>query len=522
KRLMGLQPKTAFVVRDKVEMEIAIESVQISHVVVVKPGGKIPVDGKVLSGESYVDESMISGEPAPVFKETGDLLIGGTINQNGVLKITATKIGKDTVLAQIIQMVEQAQGSKPPVQQLADKAVAWFIPTILAIATIAFLVWYFIVGETLLFSLTTLISILVIACPCALGLATPTAVTVGIGRGAELGILIKNGSALETADRITTVVFDKTGTLTVGKPEVTDVYSPIMMASEFLSIAASVEKNSEHPLASAVVKYTDSLGITIQQTDAFESVGGKGILARIDGRKIILGNVKFLEENQIVLPEDFTSQIDRFNEDGKTVIVIAIDGEAKGIISIADQIQPSAIQTVKNLKKTGRSVALITGDNARTAKTIAHKTGIDRVLAEVLPQDKAAEVKRLQKNGEVVAFVGDGINDAPALAQSDIGIAIGSGTDIAIESADIVLMKNDLTNVVAALQLSRKVMSKIRQNLFWAFAYNVALVPVAAGILTPLFGITFRPELGGAAMALSSVTVISLSLMLKNFVPKIE
>lgn len=522
KRLMELQPETAFVVRNKVEMEIAIKSVQISDVIVVKPGGKIPVDGEVLSGESYVDESMISGEPTPVFKETGDLLIGGTISQNGVLKFTATKIGKDTVLAQIVQMVEQAQGSKLPVQQLADKSVAWFIPTILAIATIAFLVWYFIIGETLLFSLTTLISILVIACPCALGLATPTAVTVGIGRGAELGILIKNGSALETADRITTVVFDKTGTLTVGKPEVTDVYSPIMTTSEFLSIAASIEKNSEHPLASAVVKYTDSLGITIQQTDTFESVGGKGVLARIGDQKIVLGNAKFLEQNRIVLSEDFTSQIDRFNADGKTVIVVAVNGEARGIISIADQIQPSAIQTVKNLKKSGRSVALITGDNAQAAKAIAHKTGIDRVLAEVLPQNKAAEVKRLQKNGEVIAFVGDGINDAPALAQSDIGIAIGSGTDIAMESADIVLMKNDLTNVVAALQLSRKVMSKIQQNLFWAFAYNVALVPVAAGILTPLFGITFRPELGGAAMALSSVTVISLSLMLKNFVPKIE
>ncbi|MFA4838913.1 MAG: heavy metal translocating P-type ATPase [Candidatus Neomarinimicrobiota bacterium] len=522
KRLMGLQPKTATVIRNDVEMEIAIESVQIGDVVVVKPGEKIPVDGEVLSGESYVDESMISGEPTPIFKQEGDSVIGGTINQNGVLKFTATKIGKDTVLAQIIRMVEQAQGSKPPVQQLADKAVAWFIPTILTIATIAFLVWYFIIGETLLFSLTTLISILVIACPCALGLATPTAVTVGIGRGAELGILIKNGSTLEIADHVTTVVFDKTGTLTIGEPEVADVFSPKMSATEFIAIAAGVEKNSEHPLASAVVKYADSLGITIQQTDAFESVGGKGVLARIGDRKIVLGNAKFLEENQIVLSDDFISQIDRFNGEGKTVIVVAIDGEAKGIIAIADQIQPSAIRTVENLQKSGRSVALITGDNARAAKAIAQKAGIERILAEVLPQGKAAEVKRLQKNGEVIAFVGDGINDAPALAQSDVGIAIGSGTDIAMESADIVLMKNDLTNIVAALQLSRKVMSKIRQNLFWAFAYNVALVPVAAGILTPLFGITFRPELGGAAMALSSVTVISLSLMLKNFVPEIR
>jgi len=522
KRLIELQPKTAFVIRNNIEMEMAIESVQIGDIVVIKPGGKIPVDGEVLSGESFVDESMISGEPTPVFKQAGDSLVGGMINQNGVLKFTTTKIGKDTVLAQIIQLVEQAQGSKPPVQQLADKAVAWFIPTILIIAALTFLFWYFIVGKTLLFSLTTLISILVIACPCALGLATPTAVTVGIGRGAELGILIKNGSALEVADRITTVVFDKTGTLTLGEPEVTDIFSPNMITSEFLAIAAGVEKNSEHPLASAVVKYADSLGITIQQPDAFESIGGKGVLARIGDRKIVLGNAKFLKENQIVVSEDFIREIDRFSGDGKTVIVVAIDGDAKGIIAISDKIQPSALKTVENLRKSGRSTALLTGDNARAAKAIAQKIGIERVLAEVLPQDKATEVKRLQKNGEIVAFVGDGINDAPALAQSDVGIAIGSGTDVAMESADIVLMKNDLTNVTAALQLSQKVMSKIRQNLFWAFAYNIALIPVAAGILTPLFGITFRPELGGAAMALSSVTVISLSLMLKNFVPKIE
>jgi Cu+-exporting ATPase len=519
KRLMGLQPKTATVIRDTSEMEIPIEDVQINDRIVVKPGEKIPVDGEVIEGESYVDESMITGEPIPGLKQKGDSVVGGTLNKNSVLTLIARKIGRETVLAQIIKLVEDAQGSRPPVQRIADKAVSYFIPAVLTIALLSFAVWYFVLGNTLLFSLTALIAVLVIACPCALGLATPTAVTVGVGRGAELGVLVKSGEALEISERLTTIIFDKTGTLTKGKPEVTDIIGTGIDDRTLLTLAASVEKNSQHPLAEAIVRRAEERGIELEESEGFDTFGGKGVTARVAGKELLIGNRVLFEERAILYPEEVEEQVVHLEKEGKTVILIARDSKMSGIIAIADTLKETAKEAIKAFKDMGLNVVMITGDNARTAHAIAEHIGIERVLAEVLPQDKAEEVKKLQETGEVVAFVGDGINDAPALAQADVGIAIGSGTDVAIESGAIVLIKDDLMDAVSAVQLSKKVMSRIKQNLFWAFAYNTALIPMAAGILYPFFGITFKPELAGLAMALSSVTVVTLSLMLKNYIP---
>ena len=518
KKLIGLQPKTAIIIRDNNELEIAIEDVQIDDIVVVKPGGKVPVDGTVVGGESYVDESMITGEPIPVLKKKDRQVVGGTLNKNGVIRFKATKIGKDTVLSQIIKLVEDAQGSKPPVQRIADKAVTYFIPTVLSIAIASFIIWYFIFDTKLLFALTTLISVLVIACPCALGLATPTAVTVGLGRGAELGILIKNGEALEIPDKLTTIVFDKTGTLTKGKPEITDIFGIGITDNVLLSLAASIEKNSSHPLAEAIVKEAKHSKIKIETVAKFNTISGKGVMAEIDDEEILIGNSKFFKEKNISY-DKYEQKVTDFEGQGKTVLLIGKSKKIVGLIAIADTLKPTTKAAISEFKTMGLKVIMITGDNRRTATAVGKQIGIDRVLAEVLPQDKAKEVKTLQAKGEVVAFVGDGINDAPALAQADVGIAIGSGTDVAIESGEIVLMKDDLLDSVSAVQLSRKVMSRIKQNIFWAFAYNTALIPVAAGVLYPFFGITFRPELAGLAMAMSSVTVISLSLMLKGYEP---
>ncbi|PXF60623.1 MAG: heavy metal translocating P-type ATPase [Candidatus Methanogaster sp.] len=523
KKLMGLQPKTASVVRDESEITIPIEDLEIDDIVVVKPGEKIPVDGSVIDGESYVDESMITGEPIPVLKKNGDAVVGGTLNKNSVIRFRATKIGRDTVLSRIIRLVEEAQGSRPPVQRIADRAVSYFIPTVLVIAILSFTFWYAISGETMLFALTTLITILVIACPCALGLATPTAVTVGIGRGAELGILIKNGVALEVSEKLTTIVFDKTGTLTRGEPDVTDIICTNGTGTnlrELLKVVASVEANSQHPLAEAVVRRAREEGIEIfgEVGEGFDTFEGKGVVAKIDGEEVLVGNRTLFDERNIPYSEDSEQKILQLENEGKTMITIAIDGKMQGMIAIADQLKETTGDAIKELKRMGFSVVMITGDNSRTANRVAEQIGIEEVLSEVLPQDKAGEVARLQENGEVVAFVGDGINDAPALAQADVGIAIGSGTDVAIESGEIVLMKDDLMDAVSAVQLGRKVMSRIKLNIFWAFAYNTALIPVAAGILYP-FGITFRPELAGLAMAMSSVTVVSLSLLLKGYVP---
>jgi Cu+-exporting ATPase len=518
KKLIGMQPKTATVIRNNQELEVKIEEVETGDLVVVKPGEKISTDGIVEDGESYVDESAITGEPVPVYKDSGKNVVGGTINQNGMLKFRATKIGKDTVLAQIIKMVEVAQGSKPPVQRIADRAVTYFIPTILLIALVSFVAWY-ILGSTLLFGLTVLISILVVACPCALGLATPTAVTVGIGRGAELGILIKNGEALEISEKISTVLFDKTGTLTKGKPEVTDIMVVDTEEDNLLKLAASVEKNSEHPLAQAVVKKARSKGIKLIKSSGFSSFGGKGVKAVVDNETIIIGNRMLFEENNIELTAEIQDSLLKLENEGKTAIIIVSENKILGVIAVADTLKETTKKAIQELKNMKLEVVMITGDNSGTAQAIAEQINIENVISEVLPQDKAVEVKKLQDKGEIIAFVGDGINDAPALAQADVGIAIGSGTDIAIESGDIVLIKDDLLDSVASIQLSKKVMGRIKQNIFWAFGYNSILIPVAAGILYPTFGITFRPEYAGMAMALSSVTIVSLSLMLKGYIP---
>jgi Cu+-exporting ATPase len=447
-------------------------------------------------------------------------VVGGTLNTNSVLSVKATKVGRDTVLAQIIQLVEDAQGSKPPVQRVADTAVVYFIPAVLAIAITAFLVWFFVLDSTLLFALTALISVLVVACPCALGLATPTAVTVGVGRGAELGILIKNGEALEVAEKVTTVIFDKTGTLTKGKPEVTDILPVGITEKTLLGFAAGVEKNSQHPLALAVVRKAQGMGIAIETADHFDTYGGKGVVAVVLGETVLVGNRNLMQEKGVRVPEEAETRINAFEQDGKTAILIAVGSQMAGVIAIADTLKETSAESVRQLRGMGIQVVMITGDNRRTADAVARQIGIERVVAEVLPQDKAAEVKALQEKGEIVAFVGDGINDAPALAQADVGIAIGSGTDVAIESGDIVLIKDDLLDSVAAIQLSKKVMGRIKGNIFWAFAYNSALIPVGAGLLYPFFGFTFRPELAALAMALSSVTVVSLSLLLKTYIPE--
>jgi Cu+-exporting ATPase len=519
KNLIGLRPKTATVIRDGREVEVPVEDVVVGDILLVRPGEKVPVDGAVVGGESSVDESMITGEPIPADKQEGDEVVGGTLNVNGVLRVRAEKIGKDTVLSQIIRLVRDAQGSRPPVERIADVAVSYFIPTILVIAIVAFLIWYVALDATLLFSLTVLISILVVACPCALGLATPTAVTVGIGRGAELGVLIRNGEALEVSEKLTAIIFDKTGTLTRGKPDVIDVLALGMPEDRLLSLAAAVEKNSQHPLAEAVVRRAESAGVAVPESERFTTFGGRGVSAVVEGEEVLIGNQPFLLEHGIVIPSNAEMRVAAFQDVGKTAVLVAVAGGFAGIIAIADTLKPTTRIAIADLKRMGLTVAMITGDNPRTANAIAREVGIEDVHAGVLPQEKAQEVRALQERGEVVAFVGDGINDAPALAQADVGIAIGSGTDVAIESGDIVLVRDDLVDAVGAIQLSRKVMTRIKQNLFWAFAYNAALIPLAAGVLYPFTSILFRPELAGFAMALSSVTVVSLSLLLKTYIP---
>ncbi|GAB4113270.1 MAG: hypothetical protein Kow00103_05000 [Candidatus Caldatribacteriota bacterium] len=504
------------------EQERSIEEVSINDLVIVKPGEKIPVDGEVIDGYSYVDESMITGESIPVLKKKSDRVIGGTINKNGVIRFKATKVGRDTMLAQIIKLVEEAQSSKPPIQRIVDQVVSYFIPVVLFIAIFSFLIWYFILDNSFLFALTNLISVLVIACPCALGLATPTAVTVGVGRGAELGILIKNGEALERSERLTTIIFDKTGTLTKGEPEVIDILGIGIDEEKLLRLAASVEKNSKHPLAEAIVKKSLERGIKLFSSNNFDTFEGKGIAALIEGKEILIGNRTFLKEKNISWSESVEKNILDFEKQGKTVILIALNHQIAGLMAIADTLKETTKEALERFKAMNLNIYMLTGDNIRTAQAIAEQVGIVNILAEVLPEDKVKEVKRLQKKGEIVAFIGDGINDAPALTQADVGIALGSGTDVAIESGDIVLIKDDLLDAVAALQLSKKVMQRIKQNIFWAFAYNTALIPVAAGILYPFLGVIFKPELAGLAMAASSVTVISLSLRLRKYVPPVK
>lgn len=519
RKLAGLRQKTATLLRDGTEVEIAVDDVVAGDLVRVKPGAQIPVDGEVVSGESYVDESMITGEPVPALRTAGSAVVGGTLNTNSVLVVRATRVGRETVLARIIAMVEEAQVTKPPVQRIADTVVAFFIPGVLLIATGSFLIWYFVFHATALFALTAFISVLVVACPCALGLATPTAVTVGVGRGAELGILIRNGEALETAERITTVVFDKTGTLTKGKPEVTDIIPSGITDETLLMLAAAVEKNSEHPLALAVIRKAEEKGVSISAGEQSDTFGGLGVSAVVRGEQVRVGNRAFLRDGGVNVPPEIEARVSALESEGKTAVLVAAGIRFAGVIAIADTVKETSAAAVSALKAMGIAVAMITGDNQRTANAIAARTGIGTVVAGVLPAGKEEEVHRLQEGGAVVAFVGDGINDAPALARADVGIAIGSGTDIAIESGDIVLIRDDLLDAVAAIQLARKVMGRIRANIFWAFAYNAALIPVAAGLLYPSFAITFEPELAALAMAASSVTVVTLSLLLKTYIP---
>ena len=528
KELIGLQPTTATLVEfDEngeviTEKDISISEIKIGDILLVRPGDQIPADGEVVRGHSYVDESMINGEPIPNSKSIDDEVFAGTINQDNVLYIKALKIGQETVLSNIIRLVEKAQSSRPPVQKIADTAVSYFIPVVLAIAIAVFCIWYFIFDSTLLFALTTLISILVVACPCSLGLATPTAVTVGIGRAAEYGILIKNGDVLEIADKINVAAFDKTGTITEGKPEVDDIIPYGISHEEVLYYIASVEKNSTHPIAKSIIKKSKEENIELTQVSNFENITGKGLKAEIDNEIILAGNKNLLEYNDIEISDEILSQYDSLLNESKTVIFLAISGEIKGILSLSDKIKDTSKRTIEELHKMGIKTYMLTGDNENTAKTVANAVGIDDIRANVLPEDKLNIVKDLQKDENKVVFVGDGINDAPALTQADIGVAMGNGTDIAMESGDVVVMEGDLENVVAAIQFSKKVMARIKQNIFWAFAYNSVLIPVAAGALFAAFGIMFRPELSGLAMALSSVTVISLSLALKGYVPPIK
>lgn len=517
KKLMGLAPKTAVVVHEGKEMVIPIDEVEVGDIILVKPGERIPVDGEVIEGRTSVDESMLTGESIPVEKNPGSKVVGASINKNGTILFKATKVGKDTALAQIIKLVEEAQGSRAPIAKMADIISSYFVPIVMAIATLAGLAW-FITGESVVFSLTIFISVLVIACPCALGLATPTAIMVGTGKGAEHGILIKGGEALETAHKIQTVVLDKTGTITEGKPVVTDILTTEGIdKTELLRLSASAEKGSEHPLGEAIVNMAEQENLDLTKADSFEAIPGKGIEVVIQGKKILLGNRKLMNDRNIEITLE--NESDRLAEEGKTPMYVAIDNKLAGIIAVADVMKPGSRKAIEALKRMGIEVAMITGDNRRTAEAVARQAGIDRVLAEVLPQDKASEVKKLQGEGRKVAMVGDGINDAPALAQADIGIAIGSGTDVAMESADIVLMRSDLMDVPAAIQLSKQTIRNIKQNLFWAFAYNTAGIPIAAGLLHVFGGPLLNPMIAAAAMAFSSVSVVTNALRLKKFKP---
>ncbi len=553
RRLMGLRPATARVVRDGQEVDLPVAEVVLNDVILVRPGGKIPVDGQVVDGHSSVDESMLTGESMPVEKTPGQLVFGATLNKTGAFRFRATKVGRDTVLAQIIRLVEEAQGSKAPIQRLADQVSAWFVPAVIAIALAAFLFWWLLgPAPALTYATLVLVAVLIIACPCALGLATPTAIIVGTGRGAERGVLIRSAQALEIAHRVTTVVLDKTGTLTQGRPVVTDIVlatpangageippnPPLRKGgtkgfdeSDLLRLAASAEHGSEHPLGEAIVREAQARGVALEQAAHFQAIPGQGIEARLNGATVHLGNLALMQAQGVAL-DGLADQAQALAAQGKTPMFLAANGLARGIIAVADTLKPTSLEGVQQLQRLGLEVVMLTGDNRRTAQAIARQLGVDQVEAEVLPQDKVAVVRRLQAQGKVVAMVGDGINDAPALALADVGIAMGTGTDVAMESADITLMRGDVRGVSTAIALSRRTIGAIRQNLFWAFFYNVLLIPVAAGVLYPVFhalggvpsGLEFffgqqgflNPVLAALAMALSSVTVVTNSLRLRQ------
>jgi Cu+-exporting ATPase len=517
KKLMGLRPKTARVIRDDKESDIPIEQVVKGDLVIVRPGEKVPTDGVVISGSSSIDESMLTGESMPVVKEAGEHVFGATLNKSGSFTFKATRVGSETALAQIIHLVEEAQGSKAPIQRLADKVASIFVPVVFLIGIITFVVWYFFVPEPVFSrALLNFASVLVIACPCALGLATPTAIMVGTGIGAEHGILIKGGESLENAYKLTKVVFDKTGTLTKGEPEVTDVIAaPGEEESRVLQIAMSLEAVSEHPIAAAIVEKGHRADLVPFPVEKFEALAGLGAGAFLNGRYCLLGNQRLMEMKNIQF-DNLAEKAESLAAGGKTCVFVAEENQAIGIISLADVPRDSARETISTLKDMGLKVALITGDNFNTARAIGSVLGIDQIMAEVLPGDKATEIIRLRGQGEVVAMVGDGINDAPALTAADIGIAIGAGTDVAIEASDITLIKDDLLSVPRAIRLSLETVKVIRQNLFWAFIYNILGIPIAAGVLYPFFGILLNPQFAAAAMALSSVSVVSNSLRLRR------
>lgn len=522
KKLIGLQAKTARVIRNGKEVDIPVEEVVLDDIIIVRPGEKIPVDGIVIEGSSSVDESMITGEPIPVEKHTGDEVIGATINKTGSFKFKATKVGKDTALAQIIQMVEQAQSSKAPIQRIVDQVSGYFVPSVIILAILSFVVWYIFGPEPqLIYALIVFVTVLVIACPCALGLATPISLMVGVGKGAENGILIRSGEALETAQKLDTIVLDKTGTITEGKPSLTDVIAVNgFEENTVLTLSASAEKASEHPLAEAIVKGAEDKKLELYDPRNFNAIPGHGIEAEINGSKVLLGNLKLMKKFNIDLGE-LESISEKLADEGKTPMYVAIDNKAAGIVAVADVIKKDSKEAIAQLKKMGLEVVMITGDNSRTANAIAKQVGVGRVLAEVLPEDKAFNVQKLQNEGKKVAMVGDGINDAPALAQADIGLAIGTGTDVAIEASDITLIKGSLKGVVTAIQLSKATMKNIKENLFGAFFYNGIGLPIAAGLLYPFFGILLSPIIAGAAMAFSSVTVVTNANRLRRFKPKL-
>lgn len=524
RKLMGLQAKTARVVRDGQDMDIPITEVMVGDVIRVRPGEKIPVDGEMLQGTATLDESMVTGESAPVTKAAGDEVIGATINKTGSFTFRATRVGKDTFLAQIVKLVQQAQGSKAPIQKLADQVTSWFVPTVMAIALLTFILWFAITRDITL-ALLPMVGVLIIACPCALGLATPTSIMVGTGKGAENGILIKGADSLELAHKIQTIVLDKTGTITEGKPTVTHYVTTGGTANgneqRLLKLAALLERNSEHPLAEAVVEYAQKQEVSLGHDEVvdFEAIAGSGVQGSVLGQQVHLGTQRWLQELAIDTAP-LQAQWTEWEHSGKTVIGLAVEGQLEAIMVIADAVKPSSAEVIRLLKRMGLTVVMLTGDNQRTAEAIAAEVNIGHVIAQVRPDQKAAQIEQLQQNGKVVAMVGDGINDAPALAQADVGIAIGTGTDVAIAASDITLISGDLHGIVTAIQLSRATMNNIRQNLFFAFMYNVAGIPIAAGVLYPLFGWLLNPILAGAAMAFSSVSVVTNALRLRNFQPR--
>ena len=516
KKLARLQPQTAFVIREEQELEIPIKDVRVGDRILVRPGEKIPVDGVVIQGSSAVDESMLTGESLPVAKKAGDEVIGATLNKVGSFQFEATKVGKATMLAQIIKMVREAQGQKAPIQRLADIIAGYFVPVVISIAVVTFGIWIFFGPDPkLTFALLNFVAVLIIACPCALGLATPTAILVGTGKGAENGILIKGGESLETAHKLDTIVFDKTGTLTQGEPKVTDIVTlPPFDEDDLLRMTAGAEKASEHPLGGAIVRAAEEKNLSLEMPHDFEASEGKGIAAKVNGRQVLVGSALFLEEKGVKL-DTLTSQGEKLASEGKTPVYVAVESQEAGLLAVSDGLKESSIAAVEKLKKLGLQVVMLTGDKKQVADAIAQKVGIERIISEVLPGEKVEAIKKLQKEGRRVGMVGDGINDAPALVQADVGIALGSGTDVAMEAADITLIKGDLRGVVKAIELSQRTIRTIKQNLFWAFFYNTVGIPIAAGLLYPFFGILLSPIFAAVAMAFSSVSVVSNSLRLK-------